>query len=71
MAELKSDHRVANLTINVGSCNHEMVLEVAFLRMGRFADSKMYWNLKSLYQGMGMTSFKGIPSKWVWASRSV
>jgi hypothetical protein len=28
LAELKSDHRVANLTINVGSCNHEMVLEV-------------------------------------------
>ena len=70
LAELKSDLRFATLTINVGSCNLEMVLEVAFLRMGRFADSKMYWNLKSLYQGMGMTSFKGWASKWVWASRS-
>lgn len=56
----------ASLTLFVGANHSRLTFEVFVFRRARAGRSKVFWSFHSLYPALALTSYKSVPSKWVW-----
>ena len=63
---LQSRYRAGKMRIRLTSSTAEGEVAVYIFRQARAPKQSMYWSLVDLYSFLGMTSYKGVPSKWAW-----
>ena len=65
LTTLKSAHTMADMDIRVGAANARMNFPCAVWSRPRSPGCRVFIGMKWIYNNLGLTSFGGIPSKWI------
>jgi hypothetical protein len=68
LERLRTTHRVGCVQLRLGAANTAKPFDVFVLKWARACGQRVHWGLKHFYEALGMKSYDGEYSKWVWSS---
>lgn len=62
--EVEAHHRRALFEVAVGACKSMQELDVYVFQRARAGQQRTFWSTSSLYEALGLKTYKGLSSKW-------
>ena len=68
---LLAAHKEVTMQLSVGPGDCDRVWQLAVLKLPRPGGARVYWSCHDLFEFLGLKTFGGWSSRWVWRSRSI
>jgi hypothetical protein len=63
-------HVESDVEVRVGVTSASAKLPLVVMQLPRAGGARVYWSLSEIYTFMGLRTYKGVSSKWIWESRT-